>query len=162
MYWWWSCFPDHEHCYCNKDTINNENTWLPKQWCWIDPTYELLRDVIVVMLSVFSYNLFMITKFHRPCKYHNSTCWMVNLVTERHSVTGYVNKGDLRVYLKGWNICLGIDSSRLGFAPLTIKRSIYGNFWGVSKWETYEKSGILFVEENCEEPSWDDHPQWAP
>ena len=36
----------------NKDVVNNENTLLVEQWCWIDPAYELLRDVIVVTLSV--------------------------------------------------------------------------------------------------------------
>jgi hypothetical protein len=45
-------FPDHEHYYCNKDAINNENTLLPEQWCWIHPTYELLREIFVAMLWI--------------------------------------------------------------------------------------------------------------
>ena len=77
-------FFDHEHCYSNKDAINDENTLLSEQWCWIYLTYDLLRDVIVVVLSV----------LHITCSCLHCSLDHKNIAYKH---TG-VNKGELRVF----------------------------------------------------------------
>jgi hypothetical protein len=117
---WWSCFPDHGHDYAG----NFEGTLLEEHLCWIDPIWCYAMRYNRHKLMVHSTEKLTFAWFLRPWEYRVSSCllhelWgLLNVIHNWMAITvayGFMGKYDK-----------GLDSSRLGFTPLTMERYSLG------------------------------------